>query len=56
LGSQGAFSKKLEGFLIEMYLREKALFWGAFAAEQLLKQEGPNPESEGTGESVKGPA
>ncbi len=29
---QGAFSSKLEKVLVELYLREKALFWGASTA------------------------
>ena len=36
---QGVFSSRLEKYLVEMYLKEKALFWGAAAAEQLVAQQ-----------------
>ncbi len=36
---QGLFTKQMEGFLIEMYLKEKAMFWGAAAAEQIIAQQ-----------------
>lgn len=50
---EGAFSKKVEAFLVEMYLREKAMFWGAAAAESLLASQTATSSASGnTVESV----
>ncbi len=50
--TQGAFSSRLERYLVEMYLKEKALFWGAAAAEQLMAQQQSSNESINTGAVV----
>eukprot|EP00983_Pelagomonas_calceolata_P057244 1144977-Pelagomonas_calceolata.AAC.6 len=45
----GVFSSRLEKYLVEMYLKEKALFWGAAAAEQLVAQQSANAGASNTG-------
>lgn len=50
---EGMFSRQVEGFLVEMYLKEKQMFWGAAAAESLLAQSPANAQnSSNTVESV----
>uniref|UniRef100_A0A7S0RZ83 Chloride channel protein n=1 Tax=Chlamydomonas leiostraca TaxID=1034604 RepID=A0A7S0RZ83_9CHLO len=49
---EGAFSKRVEALLIEQYLREKALFWGAAAAESLMASEKKQDPYSDTVESV----
>eukprot|EP00967_Tisochrysis_lutea_P059834 scaffold76290_cov17-Tisochrysis_lutea.AAC.2 len=46
---EGVFSSRLEKYLVEMYLKEKALFWGAAAAEQLVAQQSANAGASNTG-------
>ena len=50
---QGVFSTRLEKYLVEMYLKEKALFWGAAAAEQLMGQQEASKEIGNTGWCLK---
>mmetsp|Transcript_21002 Transcript_21002/g.58374 ORF Transcript_21002/g.58374 Transcript_21002/m.58374 type:complete len:766 (+) Transcript_21002:1061-3358(+) len=51
---EGVFSSRLEKYLVEMYLKEKALFWGAAAAEQLVAQQSANAGASNTVERVMG--
>lgn len=51
---QGVFSTRLEKYLVEMYLKEKALFWGAAAAEQLMAQQEAAKEMGNTGKPIFG--
>lgn len=48
--AEGAFSRWLEAKLVEMYLKEKALFWGAgLVAEDRTKGRGSGPTDTGEG-------